>query len=99
MLALVCIGYFLTGCEEDTFSVCDDYCKTAQGCAQLNGTWFSVSRCERDCEDEREGYALMDCGEPFLDLRECQADLSCAALGDVGDKCAGEIDLFNLCVD
>lgn len=99
ILALAFIGSVPVGCEEHEYSVCKDYCRTVQGCYELSGTWFSISECRRDCEDEREGYTLIGCEDPFLDLRECQADLSCSALGDVSDKCAGEIDLFNICVD
>lgn len=92
------LAWSLFGCvqEED---VCDDYCASVRDCYEMNDVWFSVSRCRRDCNDERQGYDLIGCKSSFEQLRDCQAGLSCAAQGEVGDKCASEIDIFDKCVD
>jgi hypothetical protein len=97
---LVLMTATVNGCQiDDDEDECDVYCNEMTECSELMDQPFSRAKCERDCRDDRQAYNLVGCADRFLDLIECQGDISCTDANEVGDKCATEIDRLNRCLD
>ena len=79
--------------------MCETYCNEMVDCAEMFNQPESRSRCERECFEDLDAYETSACERRYLDLLECQADISCTEEYDVGDNCASEIEDLVRCVE
>jgi len=98
LLMVFLFSLFMFSCEEDR-DICKENCQMKEDCAWESDTMFSYSRCLRDCRDQMEQYESIRCGEDYWDFLDCQLELRCSELDEVGEECAGDIDRLNECVD
>lgn len=96
---LFVVSAWTIGCNVDDEDECDVYCREMTRCSELMDQPFSNASCERDCRDDLQAYDLIGCEDRYLDLIECEGDLSCNDANDVGDECAPEIDRLYRCLD
>jgi hypothetical protein len=100
MTVFLLSSFYVFSCiHEGNDDICADYCQDAEICYEINNIGFSVTKCTRECRDEKEAKKLIGCDRQFTDLKECENRLSCAAMAEVGDKCASEINSLTKCID
>ncbi|MCU0663974.1 MAG: hypothetical protein MUC50_16810 [Myxococcota bacterium] len=88
---------FVPACrpQED---VCDSFCSKSADCAEIGDQPFSVRVCERDCLDDMDRYKSVDCEDPFADVMDCQAGLSCGNWSEVMTHCDHEVEYLDACL-
>ena len=97
LVALLALG--IAGCRDrEDPDICEVFCAEAAHCHQLEEQWFSESRCDEDCHEQWEGYRLIDCGEAFVELKECEEGLSCSEWGNYSMRCDYEVELLKSCI-
>ena len=97
-LIIVVVMLAASRCRPEDEHICEAYCDEMVECAETLDQPESRSRCERECFEDLDQYETAACEKRYLELVECQKDISCNEAYDVGDKCANEIEDLVQCV-
>jgi hypothetical protein len=99
VIGLAVAALALAACEEDQEpDACDEYCDSAGECAFASHQMFSLSECQRECDESLERHASVYCDERYVDYLFCLTNLYCADWSSSGQYCAAEIDWLDTCV-
>ncbi len=97
-MMLLFTGFTVGACRPEEPHQCEEYCDEMLSCAETLGQLESRTACERDCFEWLERYETVGCEDQYLDLKECELDISCTSSQEVGDICATEIQRLNSCI-